>query len=63
MDQPVISKYFVKYKSFPFFCHHTIGGKENIGKIFIIWMHFYKTYYEALTEKRLYEGKDAERRA
>jgi len=56
MDQPVITNYFVKHKSFPFLCHHTIGGRENIGKIFIIWMHYYKTYYDILTEKRLTAG-------
>jgi hypothetical protein len=50
---PIITKYFVKYRSFPFMCDHTIGGNENIGKIFIVWMHFYKIYYEQLGEKRL----------
>lgn len=34
-------------------CEHTIGGKENIGKIFAVWMHFYNTYYGVLTEKQL----------
>ena len=34
-------------------CEHTLGGKENIGKIFAVWMHFYNTYYGVLTEKRL----------
>lgn len=24
---PIITKYFVKYRSFPFMCDHTIGGE------------------------------------
>lgn len=51
--EPIIGKYFIKYRSFPFLCHHTIGGKENIGKIFMVWMHFYKTYYDVIQAKRL----------
>jgi len=51
--EPIFNKYFVKYKSFPFLCEHTIGGKENLGKIFVVWMHFYRAYYEALTAKKL----------
>lgn len=51
--EPIMAKYFIKYRSFPFLCEHTIGGRENIGKIFIVWMHYYKTYYDILSEKRL----------
>ena len=51
--EPIFTRYFVKYRSFPFQCEHTLGAKENIGKIFVIWTHFYKAYYERLTAPRL----------
>jgi hypothetical protein len=51
--EPIFTRYFVKYRSFPFLCDHTIGGQENVGKIFAVWMHFYNTYYSLLSEKRL----------
>lgn len=38
--EPVISKYFVKHTSFPYTTFETIGGRENVGKIFIVWSHF-----------------------
>ncbi len=57
--EPVITRYFVKYRSFPFMCEETLGGKENIGKIFIIWMHYYKIYFGHLSEKVL-EDKQKE---
>ena len=25
--EPVITRYFVKFRSFPFLCEHTLGGK------------------------------------
>jgi hypothetical protein len=34
--------------SFPFTALQTVGGKENIGKIFIVWKHFHNSYSEAL---------------
>ena len=56
---PVINRYFSRYRSFPFMCHHTIGGKENIGKIFIVWNHFFHLYHNQLSEKRI-ESKQNE---
>jgi hypothetical protein len=46
--EPVIQKYFVQYWSFPYAGLQTLGGKENIGKIFIVWKHFYNMYTKAL---------------
>ncbi len=43
-------------------CHHTIGGRENIGKIFIVWMHFYSTYFQSLSENRLYDSEGKKQR-
>ena len=51
--EPIISRYFVQYRSFPFMCEHTLGGRENIGKIFVVWTHFYNIYHKQLSEKVL----------
>jgi hypothetical protein len=48
ITEPIITKYFVKYRSFPFLCEHTLGGLENTGKIFAVWMHYYNSYYDLL---------------
>lgn len=48
MLEPIIDKYFVANLSFPYSAQRTLGGKENIGKIFIIWRHFMSMYKEAL---------------
>lgn len=42
--EPVIQKYFVNHLSFPYTALQTLGGKQNIGKIFIVWSHFYNFY-------------------
>lgn len=48
---PIISRYFTQYRSFPFMCEHTLGGRENIGKIFVVWTHFYNNYHKQLSER------------
>jgi hypothetical protein len=32
-------------------CEHTLGGRENIGKIFVVWTHFYNNYHKQLSER------------
>lgn len=46
--EPVIDKYFIRYVSFPYTTLQTVGGKENIGKIFMVWNHFHNLYKDAL---------------
>lgn len=48
MLEPIIQKYFIKYKSFPYTAFQTIGGRENIGKIFLLWKHYHNTYTNIL---------------
>lgn len=50
MLEPIVEKYFVANLSFPYTAQRTLGGKENIGKIFIIWRHFMSMYKEALAK-------------
>ena len=42
--EPILQKYFIQHLSFPYTALQTIGGKENIGKIFIVWNHYYNLY-------------------
>jgi hypothetical protein len=38
---PLIQNYFIKYQSFPYSCRNTVGGKENLSKVFLVWNHYY----------------------
>jgi hypothetical protein len=42
--KPYVEKFFVKYESFPYSCRNTVGGKENLTKVFILWRHYYDLY-------------------
>jgi hypothetical protein len=46
--EPLIQRYFVKYESFPYSCRNTVGGKENLTKVFLLWKHFYGIYSSAI---------------
>lgn len=35
--EPVVTKYYIRYESFPFRASETIGADEHLGKIFLIW--------------------------
>ncbi len=49
--EPVIHKYFIKNLSFPYSALETVGGRDNIGKIFMVWNHFYNIYKEKLEKE------------
>lgn len=51
--EPVIHKYFIQYESFPFLCEHTIGGLENLGKVFQLWHFYYDKYSTAINNAKL----------
>lgn len=49
--KPWIQNYFVKYQSFPYSCRNTVGGKENLTKVFLLWRHYYGLYSKAVKGK------------
>ena len=46
--EPIINKYYIENESFPYTGHGTIGGGEHMGKIFIVWKHFFTLYNRSL---------------
>ena len=48
LSEPIINDYFIKNEIFPYLCQETIGGKEHLGKVFMIWNYYYSKYAEAL---------------
>jgi hypothetical protein len=47
MLEPIISNYFIRYRSFPFNITKTVGGSELINSLFVIWEFYYNKYYQA----------------
>lgn len=45
--EPIVSKYFIGYKSFPFNVTKTIGGVELINSLFVVWDYYYQKYHQA----------------
>ena len=58
MLEPIIEKYFIKNRSFPYSGYNTMGGKEHLGKIFIVWRHFHNIYTNALSKNEPLEVED-----
>jgi len=49
--KPLIQNYFVKYESFPYSCRNTVGGKENLTKVFLLWRHYFTLYSNTVKGK------------
>lgn len=45
--EPLVSKYFIGYRSFPFNTTKTVGGTELINSLFVVWDYYYHKYRQA----------------
>jgi hypothetical protein len=48
---PIMKKFFVDLKSFPFKAEDVIGANYGVKNVFILWKHFHDNYVELLKQK------------
>lgn len=45
--EPLVERFFIKYKRFPYSIKNKVGGPELASSLFLIWKFYYSKYHQA----------------